>query len=240
MAGNNYFKFKQFTIVQEKSAMKVGMDGILLGAWVGVNNISRILDIGTGTGLIALMMAQRTKSATIDAIEIDQDAYEEACSNINDSPWQERIRAKHISFQEFAISCTKKYDLIISNPPYFQNTLKLSSKGREKARSNNFLSLDELIGLSKPLLTPKGKLAIIYPFEKIDMVKEIVLENELYINRQTNVKPDKKKKYHRFLVEIELKPEHYVQETIEIRNEKTHSYTGNYWNLTKDFYLNFK
>ena len=119
---NDYFKFKQFTIHQDKCAMKVGTDGVLLGAWAECANAKGILDIGTGTGLIALMIAQRS-NAKIDAVEIDETASKQAKENIKKSLWNDRIEILNISFQDFSKSTNEKYDLIVSNPPYFQNSL---------------------------------------------------------------------------------------------------------------------
>ena len=126
--GNNYFQFKQFRIEQEKSAMKVGTDGILLGAWVNISKVKSILDIGTGTGLIALMLAQRC-DANITGIEIESSAAEEALENANNTPWKNRLTIQNISLQEFSTTSKNKFDLIVSNPPFFEKSLRyISSK----------------------------------------------------------------------------------------------------------------
>ena len=126
---NHSFQFKQFTIWQDKCAMKVGTDGILLGAWVNLTENAQILDIGTGTGLLALILAQRSQTSlhtTIVAVEIDDEAYQQATDNIQKSPWGDRIQTYHSSIQNFAINCSQQYDLIISNPPFFENAYKAS------------------------------------------------------------------------------------------------------------------
>ena len=128
MSRNNYFQFKQFRIIQERSAMKVGMDGVLLGAWADPSGATRILDVGTGTGLIALMMAQKNNRAQIDAIEVDQEAFNEAVLNCQQSSWNDRIRLELCSLQEFAERTNCQYDLIVSNPPFFTNGGKSAAR----------------------------------------------------------------------------------------------------------------
>src|SRR5664280_2075596 len=123
MGRNKWFEFKQFRVEQSKAAMKVGTDGVILGAWTSVDNASRILDVGTGTGLIALMLAQRSNAA-IDAVEIDDDAYCEAKFNFEQSPWKERLKIFHSDFNAFSKEYGHQYDLIVSNPPFFIDSLK--------------------------------------------------------------------------------------------------------------------
>ncbi|MDP2113785.1 MAG: methyltransferase, partial [Bacteroidota bacterium] len=163
MPRNNYFQFKQFRIIQDKSAMKVGVDGVLLGVWANVSGAKRILDIGTGTGLIALMMAQRNADARIDAVEIEPDAFQEAVYNIQQSPWNERIQIELCSFQEFAGKAGLKYDLIVSNPPYFTNGHKAPLENRATARHSDSLSLGDLISGAIGLLNETGKIALVLP-----------------------------------------------------------------------------
>ena len=124
MGRNNWFEFKQFRIEQQKSAMKVGTDGVLLGSWTPVKNARRILDVGTGTGIVALMLAQRSK-AQIDAVEIDSLAATEAKFNFDQSVWKHRLRVHNIEFQSFASASSQKYDLIVSNPPFFTTCISL-------------------------------------------------------------------------------------------------------------------
>jgi len=138
------FEFKQFKVEQHKAAMKVGTDGVLLGAWSPVNEARRILDVGAGTGLIALMMAQRSE-AIIDAVEISKSAYEEAKSNFEHSPWRDRLTVFHSDFHLFADRSCAPYDLIVSNPPYFVNSLNTRNADLSIARHNDRLSFNQLI-----------------------------------------------------------------------------------------------
>jgi len=138
---NTWFRFKQFTIEQEHAAMKVGTDGVLLGAWASAPGAgSRVLDIGTGTGLIALMMAQRTKDAAVDALEIDPSSASQAKENFQNSPWKKRLRCFPSSFQDFSSQCRKQYDLIVCNPPFFSGSKKTASKSKNLARHDDSLS----------------------------------------------------------------------------------------------------
>ena len=144
MAREKVFRFKQFGVRHEKSAMKVGTDGVLLGAWTNAENAKKVLDIGTGTGLIALMIAQRSK-ALITGIEIDEDAAEEAYENFVSSPWGDRLRVENSDFAVFSNICNEKYDVIVSNPPYFVDSLECPDEKRGKARHTSSLSFENLI-----------------------------------------------------------------------------------------------
>ena len=164
---NPYFQFKKFTIRHDKCAMKVGTDAVLLGAWADITACKNILDIGTGTGIIALMLAQRC-FANIDAIDIDTDAYSQAKENVAASPFAERINVIHASCSEYTGSCAReKYDLIVSNPPYFINSLKCPDNKRSVARHTDSLSLFELIDDSCSLLSLSGRIALVLPYEQL-------------------------------------------------------------------------
>ena len=166
------FKFKEFTIHQAKTAMKVGTDGVLLGAWCALNEYSdSILDIGAGTGVIALMLAQRSDAMTIDAVEVDENAYEQTVENFEHSDWGDRLYCYNTTFQEFAIEITEEeetYDLIVSNPPFYTETFESADEARNKARFTSSLSFEELIiGVSK-ILSENGKFSVILPFKEED------------------------------------------------------------------------
>ncbi|MFM2293328.1 MAG: hypothetical protein RIS29_3141, partial [Bacteroidota bacterium] len=152
---NPFFRFKQFTVFHDRCAMKVGIDGVLLGCWTNVADTSMVLDIGTGTGLIALMIAQRT-DAHIDAIDIDEGAFEQAMINVQASPWSSRLNVVLSSLQDFVSD--KKYDLIVSNPPYFINSLKNPDEQRTTARHTDSLTHEELIDQCIPKLTEGGRI----------------------------------------------------------------------------------
>jgi tRNA1Val (adenine37-N6)-methyltransferase len=240
MPRNNYFQFKQFRIIQERSAMKVGMDGVLLGAWIDPSGAERILDIGTGTGLIALMMAQKNDFAQIDAIEIDSEAFEEAEKNFQDSAWNDRIWIECCSFQEYAEKADRKYDLIVSNPPFFaKDGLKAPSQNRSQARHSDSLSLEALISGSMNLLADNGRIALILPVESLHKIKNIALSNHLNLSRLCRVKPNPPKPDFRILVELTQKECVTIEEHLMIEFERHHDYTLEYKDLTKDFYLKF-
>jgi tRNA1Val (adenine37-N6)-methyltransferase len=231
------FQFKQFTIQQNKCAMKVGTDGVLLGAWTNVENTKQILDIGTGTGLIALMLAQRQPNAEIDAIEIEENAYKQAVENIQNTKWQDRISVFHSSLQEFETN--KKYDLIVSNPPYFSQSLKNPDIYRKTARHNDTLSQHDLLENSKRLLQNNCRLAVIYPAYEALTFLNIAKEIGFHCLRITHIIPTIGRKAKRLLIELCQNPCVLTENEICIEKEKRHEYTEEYKNLTKDFYLNF-
>ncbi len=238
---NSSFCFKQFVIFQDKCAMKVGTDGILLGAWANISDNSQILDIGTGTGLLALMMAQRSPSSNIDAVEIDDDAYSQAKENIENSPWGDRINIFHAPIQDFASNCSKQYDLIISNPPFFEKASKSSQKSRNLARHSDSLSQTDILQIASQLLKPNGHLAVIYPTDLADTFLNKAKGFHLFCDRKVNVKPTPKTIIKRILLELSStlsSTEGQTQETILIVEEHKHIYTKEYINLVQDFYLN--
>jgi tRNA1Val (adenine37-N6)-methyltransferase len=236
--GNDYFKFKQFTIYQDKCAMKVGTDGVLLGAWANVEKADRILDIGTGTGLIALMMAQRS-NATIDAVEIDSNACEQVLENVNQSPWSDRIKIIHQSFQDFATETKTKYDLIVSNPPYFQNALTTPLEKRTKARHNTDLQLADILTGALHCLSDSGTLSLILPYIEGSLFIVKAAEQGLYCVRKTNVLPKPGRKPKRLLLEFKKIKKPFTEQQLVIELNKRHEYSDDYKNLTKDFYLKF-
>ena len=239
MPRKSYFQFKQFRIIQERSAMKVGMDGVLLGAWADASGAERILDIGTGTGLIALMLAQRNASAQIEAIEIDQEAFQEAVLNAQQSPWNDKIQIENSSFQDFAERTDQKYDLIVSNPPFFANGLKAPKENRAQARHSDSLPLDILISGATNLLAENGRIALVLPVESLTEIKQLTLSNQLYISRLCRIKPNPLKPDFRILIELTHNECVTSEEHLMIEFEKHHDYTAEYKELTKDFYLKF-
>lgn len=237
---NNYFRFKQFTIQQEKCAMKVGTDGVLLGAWTNVGQARKILDIGTGTGLIALMLAQRTRDTEIKAIEIDETSAAQANENCKNSKWNQRIRVLHTNFQQFSEHTNNQFDLIVSNPPYFIDSLKAIDQLRSQARHTDSLSFDELIGGSLKLLAPNGNLSIVLPYVESAIFIAKAANAGLYCNRRTNISSFKGSKTIRVLMEFGRAHKPLVENELEIRIHGTkNEFTEAYKNITKDFYLNF-
>jgi len=235
---NDYFKFKQFTVFQDKCAMKVGTDGVLLGAWANCINAKTVLDIGTGTGLIALMIAQRC-NAEIDAVEIDEHAVIQASENVANSLWNDRINVIHQSFQDFINHSERKYGLIVSNPPYFQNSLVAPDQKRANARHNSELQLDEIIAGATKLLTDDGILSVILPYIEGTLFILQASQKGLYCNRQTKVLPKPGREPKRLLLEFMKTKKPLVEQEIIIELNKRHSYSDAYKNLTKDFYLSF-
>lgn len=235
MAREKVFRFKQFSVLNDKSAMKVGTDGVLLGAWTDVSGAKKILDVGTGTGLIALMTAQRS-NAEITAIEIDHDAACEAEYNFNVSSWSNRLKVVEMDFNEYVKVCNEKYDIIVSNPPYFVNSLECPEEKRLQARHTNTLNYTQLIGGSASLLTEKGYICLITPVEVEKLLNEIIINFGLSICKKIYVKPVVNGVVKRILWQISNKRETCVEEFLSIEKSR-HEYTKEYIDLTKDFYL---
>jgi tRNA1Val (adenine37-N6)-methyltransferase len=240
------FEFKQFTIHQDQCAMKVGTDGILLGAWADLRHSQRVLDIGTGTGLIALMVAQRSPSSIIDAVEIDRNAYLQAVDNVRRSPWSERIQVYHGSIQELVSSLSQanslSYDLVISNPPFFANASKSPQLSRNLARHSDRLSVTELLQIAAQLLKPQGSLAVIYPW---DMAQNLIAKAStfnLFSDRQLLIKPTSDRAIKRVLIQFiksttaqpSLANPRISTLVIEVAK---HLYSPEFIALTQDFYL---
>ena len=236
---NSCFRFKQFTIRHDRCAMKVGTDGVLLGAWCNVPECGNILDIGTGTAVIALMAAQRTElsDVLIDAIEIDLEACSQAEENVAASIWNDRIRLHHIAFQEYVKNSDIRYNCIVSNPPYFNNALlPPKNVSRQKARHTVSLTYEELLSGAVRLLKPEGRISIIYPADQDDRISCIAVRNGLWISRKVWIRgrPDAIPK--RVLIEWGLSPVDYEEETLTIETAYL-TYSPEYINLTRDFYL---
>ncbi|KKB52765.1 MULTISPECIES: tRNA1(Val) (adenine(37)-N6)-methyltransferase [Parabacteroides] len=234
---NPYFRFKKFTVYHDKCAMKVGTDAVLLGAWADTSFCRNILDIGTGTGIIALMLAQRSQ-ATVEAIDIDKEACVQATENAAASPYTERIKVVHASCADFAASNQqKRYDLIVSNPPYFINSLKCPDNKRTVARHTDTLLLSDLIREAQTLLSPSGRIALVLPYERLEEVKALASANHLYICRQTDVIPTPGAAPKRLLVELSTTEENIKNRDTLTIEEARHQYTPEYIALTKEFYL---
>lgn len=236
---NSYFQFKQFIIEQDKCAMKVGTDGVLLGAWTDVSDTNNILDIGTGTGLISLMLAQRSQPNTpIDAIDIDQGAFYQASENIERSIFKDKINCKLYALQGYVDVTLNKYDLIVSNPPYFSQSLLSPNKQRTLARHTDSLSINDLLVYSAKLLSPKGRLSVIYPHSEKDKCIDVALKQSLFVSKITNVYPRKDNSQpKRVLLEFSTINSNITETDITIETER-HVYSSEFKLLVKDFYLN--
>lgn len=228
------FQFKQFKIHQDKTAMKVGTDGVLLGAWANCTNANTILDIGTGTGLISLMLAQRNDLSKIIAIEIDDLAALQAQENITESKWSERIQVIQTSLQNF--ETTKQFDLIVSNPPFFNNTFKGNNDSRNKARQTGSLSFDSLLEKTASLLSKSGKACFVLPFSEKDNFIDLAKSYQLHLNNILYVKGNENTAIKRILVQFSFTASAIKEDTISIEISR-HHYTKEYIELVKDFYL---
>ncbi len=233
---NSYFTFKQFVVNQENCAMKVGTDGVLLGSWANIGNANYVLDVGTGTGLIALMLAQRS-NAQITAIEIDENASIQAIENVENSAFKKQIKVLNVSLQDFSENNNLKFDYIVSNPPYFQNSLKSENLSRTIARHTTELSFDELISNSVKLLSNFGHFIVIIP--KIEEVKciEIASKYGIYPCKILNVKPTPNKEINRIVIDFSKTEQETIFEEIIIEISGRHNYSKEYIQLTKEFYL---
>lgn len=228
------FKFKQFDIRQKDSLMKVGTDSILLGAWAKTEQSKYILDIGTGTGVIALMLAQRYPKAHIDAVEIDEASALEAQENARHSPFAKRVNVVHTSIQKFAENTTRRYDLVVSNPPFFTQ-----GEARNAARHTLNLSHDELIKYAKELLSNDGQLCLILPSAEGEQCIKMARHRAFHLNRKTKIKPKPSKSVERLLLRFSNTEKTIIEDTLIVeKDSREREYTNDYKVLTSEFYLN--
>jgi tRNA1Val (adenine37-N6)-methyltransferase len=232
------FSFKQFSIEQDRCAMKIGTDGVLLGAWAPIeNNPFSILDIGTGTGIIALMLSQRSNAQQIDALEIDEDAYEQAVDNFENSPWSDRLFCFHAGLDEFVEEPEDEYDLIVSNPPFYTDDYKTENEQRDLARFADAMPFEDLVEAADLLLSENGVFAVIIPFKEEDNFITLAKEYELYPIKITRVKGTPTTEIKRSLLAFSRKESAIILTTELIIETARHVYTSEYIELTKDFYL---
>ena len=226
------FKFKEFSIIQGKSAMKVGTDGVLLGCWLSCEEANNILDIGCGTGLITLMLGQRILIGNVTGIEIDKLASQEAQLNISNSDWKERIEIKHTSLQKFNPQI--KFDLIVCNPPFFPQNK--SKKSRDIARHTNNLSFEELIDNASEMLEDKGVFSVIIPKDSEEYFCKTASFYKLYPGRVCYIKGNEKSDVKRIMIEFSFIKSIVLSENLTIEISR-HNYTDKYIKLCEDFYL---
>ena len=232
------FQFKQFSLEQDRCAMKIGTDGVLLGAWAPIeNNPFSILDIGAGTGVIALMLAQRSSAEQIDALEIDEEAYEQSVDNFENSPWSDRLFCFHAGLDEFVEEPEDEYDLIVSNPPFYTDDYKSDNEQRDLARFADAMPFEDLIEAADLLLSENGVLAVIIPVKEEENFLALAKEYELYPLKITKVKGTTTTEIKRSLLafsryeKIDFPIDELIIET------SRHQYTPEYIELTKEFYL---
>lgn len=233
---SNYFNFKQFTINQERSAFKVGTDGVLLGAYADVSGAKRILDIGTGTGLIALMLAQRC-DAEIVAIEPDHESFLQSCENINNNKRADRIRVVESALQDF--SDNGKYDLIVTNPPYFSDSIRNPEIRKAVARHNDTLTSYDILKICSGLLSEEGRLQLIMPFAEGNVFMAEAAGYGFYCHDILKIKPLPTSEIRRLIMTFGRERKKPAEKFLTIEHGKRHEFTEEYISLTKEFYIKF-
>lgn len=240
MARNSFFKFKQFTINQDKSAMKVCTDACVFGAWVNVENAERILDIGAGTGLLSLMVAQRNKSAKISAVELDKEAFVQATENVKESPFQNQIEVFNAAIQDFLPD--EKFDCIITNPPFFQSDLKSPDAKINLAHHADSLSFEDLLIAVKRLLLPNGICNVLLPVDEGVVFQGLAAKSGWNMLRELTLYHQKGKKPFRKLMSFqfgEIVGNRSVSSELFIYEEDGKTYHSEFKKLLKDYYLIF-
>jgi tRNA1Val (adenine37-N6)-methyltransferase len=233
---NDYFSFKQFTIYQNKSAFKVGTDGVLLGACADITGVKRILDIGTGTGLIAIMLAQRC-DAEIVAVEPDNDSYIQCLGNVGLCRWKERIRVENVSLQDY--NADMKFDLVITNPPWFSESLKNPDPGKSASRHNDSLTNDDLLNGVSRLMAEDGRLQVIMPKVEGNLFIADSVRYGFFCNNILKIRPLPMSDIRRLILTFSRQRLRPVEKFLTIEHGNRHEFTEEYINLTKDFYLKF-
>lgn len=231
------FKFKEFSVNQDQCAMKIGTDSVLLGAWTSLElNPFSVLDIGAGTGVLSLMIAQRSYAENIEALEIDADAYEQCSENFENSPWADRLFCYHASLLEFVEEIDDKFDLIICNPPFYSENYKTENTSRDLARFNDAMPFEHLIFAVANLLSKDGLFSVVIPVKEERKFIELASKSGLFPNRILHVKGNPDSEIKRSLLEFSFTESATKTSQLVIETER-HQYTEDYINLTKDFYL---
>jgi tRNA1Val (adenine37-N6)-methyltransferase len=233
---NTYFQFKQFLIEQDNCAMKVGTDSVLLAALTSVNNIKYALDIGTGTGILALMLAQKNPTLEFDAIEIDELAFVQASNNFSTSKFSNQIKPHLVALQQFVAN--KQYDLIITNPPYFisKSNYSIADLQRAKARHDNDLTFEELIDCVQKIMSSQGVFKLILPVNEAAIFKKLALQKGLFCSESVFIKPKTSKPSNRVIMSF-TNQETIETETAFIIYNEDNTQTEAYKNLTSEYYL---
>ncbi len=236
----NPFQFKQFKIEQDRCGMKVGTDGVLLGAWINIGSAKSILDIGAGSGVITLMAAQRAPEAQVTGVEIDAEAATQAKENVAASDWSDRVTIVQDSIQVFAKLNDDEYDYIVSNPPFFSGGTLSHSQDKTNVRHTTKLAHGDLLGAVRNLLSPTGLFGVILPDVEGVRLIEVAKTYNLYPQRIMEVYPDANKKLERIMVEFAKVEAALIETTtLYIREPGKNEYTQAYKEITKDFYLKF-
>lgn len=232
------FRFKQFSIYDNACAMKLGADSVLLGGLTETQHSLYVLDIGTGCGILALMLAQKS-NALIDAVEIEASASHQAFENFEQSKWSERIKIYHDSIQEYSDKCSRKYECIVCNPPYFQGYLKSPDENKNFAKHNTYLNFDELSICVKKLLSENGLFWAIIPVSEKNNFQKAFLNSGLYCRKIINIFDKPEKEPHRIVFCFSTTiPETTENKSLYIKNSDS-TPSKAFIELTKDFYINF-
>jgi tRNA1Val (adenine37-N6)-methyltransferase len=231
------FHFKQFTIEQDRCSMKVGTDGILLGAWADVAGVNNILDIGTGTGVIAIMLAQRALQAEIHAVEIDEAAWSQALDNMKNAPWADRLHAHLDAIQHFVKKTSLRFDLVVSNPPFFSGGTLSNSQDKTSVRHTIKLPHGDLLAAVRTLLTPDGRFCVVLPYLEGLRFREMANSYHLFCTKMTDIKPKEGKAVERLLLQFERSVKRLEKDELVIQNGGVNEWTEEFRALTGEFYL---
>ncbi len=234
---SSIFRFQQFAIRQQDSEMKVGTDAVLLGAWVLLNgSVKRVLDVGTGTGILALMLAQRFPKITIDAIDVNENAAAEAAYNFEESPWSYRLSCQAESFLDFLKQTNVFYDHIVCNPPYYLGNDHISEEGRNQARNTSYLPLEVLFKGFQKLLSSKGKCSLVLPSDRLTETLTLAEKNNLYLIRKTLIRGNKSAPFKRVLLSFSKEKSDCSSSNLTLEVTR-HQRTKEHQNLVNAFYL---
>ncbi len=230
------FHFRQFSLYHHRSTMKTGTDAVLLALWVPLEGVGKALDIGTGSGVISLLLAARSEQVRVDAVDIDAASAEEAKENFERSPFSGRLQAFHANVNDFAVATHKKYDLVISNPPFFINDHKPEKTGRKLARHTDTLSYGQLVAVVAKLLKPSGHFAVVLPYRESRMFVKLAEDAGLFLHRQRLIFPRPCLEPNRINLFFGTRPGLPVTEKFIIRDE-TGTFTRQYNDVVKNYYL---
>ncbi len=231
------FRFKQFSVAQDQCPMKVGTDGVLLAAWADVAGAGRVLDIGTGSGVMALILAQRAERAEVHGVEIDPNAARQAAENMAASPWPERLNTFATSIQDFAKESRQQYDLIVSNPPFFSGGTFSDNNDRMAVRHTIKLPHGDLLSAVRKLLAPNGRFAVILPHLEGLRFRELANSYHLFCTRLTEVRTRPGKPVERLLLQFECQVNPLQKDSLCIHSGNGPGHSEEYTLLTRDFYL---
>lgn len=234
----NGFTFKQFFVAHDRCAMKVGTDGVLLGAWAPVANAQHILDIGSGSGLVALMLAQRSPAANIDAVELEASAAQQANENFIESPWAERLHVFAEDINQFALTHAQHYDVIVSNPPYFESAVACRDEARTTARYTETLTHDALLDCARALIKPDGQFCVVLPYDIGLAFERNAQSRGWFTGQRVDIRDRPGKPLNRMLLVLSLHPQQAIVQELAIR-EELNVYSNEFRQLITDFYLNY-